>query len=486
MLPSKSTKFFSEVNDLLTSSERGITRIINLYQQLDLHKISIGHRDLPQASYRRCDLLLCLLLFPVFQLRSVRGYLDSSLSQFFEASKNTLYRLKNDQHIPWRHILTLVNRRLFKQILLRGDGVQPGSPRCLIVDDTDFAKTSYKTEHVSRIWSHSLHRTILGFKALFVGYWDGKSFFALDCSLHKEKGKNVKTPYGLKPKQHAEQYQMSKEPGSPGSIRERELNQSKTAMAIQMVIQLLRSGTLSVDYVLMDSWFFCFDFMQRIRKACTKTHLMAMAKMGKTRYVVEGKPLTLSELAEGLKRQKRVKYNHTLCLYTAEVIADFKGYPVKFFFCKNSKRGKWHVLVTTNTRIKVVTAYQTYSIRWSIEVFFKESKQYLGMGKSQSQDFCGQIADISIAMIVYNVLSLAKRFEAYETLGMLFREAGQQVTELTIYKRIWQFILELLRLLAEIIDGDFNELISSHMKQPVEDNKLLRLLEKQEFLKIAS
>lgn len=485
MLPSKSTKFFSEVNDFLTSSEKGITRILNLYQKLELHKIKIGHQDFPQASYRRSDLLLCLLLFPVFSIKNVWSYLDGPLNDFFEAKKNTLYRLKNDHQIDWRHILNLVNRRLFKQINMHGDCVEPKSPRCLIVDDTDFEKTSYKTEHISRIWSHSLHRTILGFKALVVGYWDGKSFFALDFSLHKEKGKSTKTPYGLTPKQMSEQYQMTKDAGSPAETRENELTQSKTVMAIQMVISLIRSGKLPVDYVLMDSWFFCFDFMQKIRKLFAKTHLLAMAKMGKTRYTFEEKKLTLRELADLMKKRKQVKFNRALCLYTAEVIAEYKGYPVKFFFCKNSKKGKWHVLVTSNTRIGVVKAYQTYSLRWSVEVFFKEAKSYLGMGKSQSQDFCGQIADITIAMMVYNVLALTKRFESYETLGILFRQAGQQVTEMNIYNRIWQFILELLQLFAEIIDGDFNELIFNNMKQPIEDNKLLKLLEKQEYLKLA-
>jgi len=87
------------------------------------------------------------------------------------------------------------------------------------------------------------------------------------------------------------------------------------------------------------------------------------------------------------------------------------------------------VLVSTNTKLGILKAYEIYSIRWSIEVFFKEAKQYFGLGKSQSQDFDAQIADISIAIIQYNVFSLAKRIEAYETLGGLFKEIRGQITE---------------------------------------------------------
>jgi hypothetical protein len=37
----------------------------------------------------------------------------------------------------------------------------------------------------------------LGFKLLFMLYWDGKSSIPLDFSLHREKGKNESKPYGM-------------------------------------------------------------------------------------------------------------------------------------------------------------------------------------------------------------------------------------------------------------------------------------------------
>jgi hypothetical protein len=475
MLPNKSTKIFSELNDFLTSSEKGILRIMDIYKKLDLHKIKIGHQDFPQASYRRCDLLLCLMLFPIFQVKNVYGYLDSTLNNFFEARKNTLYRLKNDSTVNWRHIVGLVNKRLFKTINENTDN-HADSPRCLILDDTDFVKTSYRTEHVGFIWSHVAHRAVLGLKGLFLGYWDSKSFFALDFSLHKERGKNKKKPFGLSPKQLSKQYSMPREDGTPGRDREKELVQDKISMAIQMVKKAV-SGKLQVDYVLMDSWFFCNAFVQFLKKLSPKVFILAIAKMGKTHYSFEGKNYTLKQLSEIMKHRKKVKRVKSLNLYCAEVLVDFKGTPLKLFFCKNSKRGKWHVMVTTNTKLGIIRAYQTYSIRWTIEVFFKEGKQYFGLGKSQSQDFDGQIADISIAMVVYNVFSLVKRFESYETLGCLFRETGLQTLEMTVYMRIWQFILELLEIIAELIDGDFNELIVSNMKNTPENNRLLKLFD---------
>ena len=169
----------------------------------------------------------------------------------------------------------------------------------------------------------------------------------------------------------------------------------------------------------------------------------------------------------------------SLNLYGTEITVEYKSHVLKLFFCKTSKRGKWHVLVTTDTKLGILKAYEIYSIRWSIEVFFKESKQYFGLGKSQSQDFDAQIADISIAMIQYNVFSLAKRIEAYETLGGLFSEIKGQITDYTITERIWGFIRELLSIMADFIDGNFNELIISIMKNDKKETKLLNLIETQ-------
>ena len=112
------------------------------------------------------------------------------------------------------------------------------------------------------------------------------------------------------------------------------------------------------------------------------------------------------------------------------------------------------------------------------------TERHFGSGKSQSQGFDGQIANISIAMMVYKIFSIDKCIESYETLGSLFRETGQQTLELTVYMRIWQFILELLQLIAEIVDGDFNELIVSNMKNKPENNRLLKLFDNKLYQQI--
>ena len=90
---------------------------------------------------------------------------------------------------------------------------------------------------------------------------------------------------------------------------------------------------------------------------------------------------------------------------------------------------------------------------------FKEAKNYLRLGKSQSLDFDAQIADTTISMIQYNILSLAKRLLDYQSLGELFKQAGVETLELTIVEKIWGYLLELLKLIADIFDIDMEQIL---------------------------
>ena len=474
MLPSKFTKVFSEISGFFTSSEKAILNTVDLYKAIGLGKVNLISKNHHLQRYLPKEIFLALLLFPLFSVRNVRGYLGSNLKRYLEAGKDTLYRFKNDSWVNWRGVLYTVTRRLISITLERGSE-DTTSPKCLIVDDSDLPKTGYKVEHISKVFSHVLHKRVLGFKLLLLGYWDSKSFIGLDFSFHKEKGKNKKYLYGLKPKHRKAQYKKKRDAKSFGYKRERELNKNKIDVAISMIKRAVRKG-LQVDYVLMDSWFICDKVIKSIEGFKKTIFVLAMGKMGKGKYELPGRGYTAKELANKLKKGKKEKYYKNLGAYASEVVVGFKGSKLKLFFCKYSKRGKQHLLVTTNLNLTFVKAVEIYSIRWGIEVFFKEAKQHFGLGKSQSRDFDAQLADTTICIIQYNVFSMAKRFSSYETLGGLFRGVQGSMAELTICKRLWGLILEIIRQLAGLFEVDCNEIIPKLIENDKE-NKILKLVQ---------
>ncbi len=81
------------------------------------------------------------------------------------------------------------------------------------------------------------------------------------------------------------------------------------------------------------------------------------------------------------------------------------------------------------------------------------------MGKCQSQDFDAQIASTTICMIQYNLLSVAKRFTDYESLGEMFRNTKAETIKLTLVERLWQLIVDILADLAELIEIDTETLM---------------------------
>ena len=323
----------------------------------------------------------------------------------------------------------------------------------MIADDTDLPKRGKSFELLSRIYSHVTNTYNYGFKGLFLGYHDGTSFFGLDFSLHGEKGDEKKTnykPYGLTEKQQKARYSKKRSTKSTGIRRENEYFKTKTEMLIEMIKTAILQG-IRFDYLLTDSWFTCFELIRFISARRIKCHFLGMLKRGKTKYLFRDRELNFSEMLTILKRKKMQRNRKWNCHFYESAVA-FKGIPVKIFYCKMGKTGVWHGLLTTDTKMTFDKAFEIYATRWTIEVFFKECKQYLRLGKCESIDFDAQIAATTLCMMQYNLFSAVKRFESYESFGALFRAAKSETLELNVKERILLIIKEILNVLANYFE----------------------------------
>ncbi len=457
MLRHKDTTIVSEIKDFFTSSQKAVSVILDILSSL---KFSDKHFGFPAA----CNLqfssklkLMLLILFPFFQVNDPADYAASGIYKIITCGKDVFYRLLSNCGINWRHFSYSITRQLIKKSEQRDDEPS-GNPRCLIIDDTDFPKTGKCFELIGKVFSHVTRKHILGYKALFLGFFDGKSFFSLDFSLHGEKGKNEKKPYGLTKKELKNRFAKKRDKASCGQKRVDEYFTTKIASAISMTARAIKQG-IRFDYVLCDSWFTCFELIKFITKRRIRCHLLGMAKNGTAKYVFNQKELTAKEIAGILAKKGLLKRSKLLGYYYSSAVVSYKGIEVKLFFCKASKRGSYNILLTTNKALNFNQAYKIYANRWSIEVFFRESKQHLQLGKCQSQDFDAQIAAATLCMLQYNLLVVARRFSAYQTTGGLFREIEKDTLQLTISEHIWQIIIELVAEIAEILNIDPEELI---------------------------
>ena len=391
----------------------------------------------------------CLICLPFLGLKTVHSFTGSILASHFKASKDTFYRLKNNQGILWRMILWLFSLKFIK--LAEKNGKKDNTAiKCLVFDDSTLPKTGRYIEKISRVWDHVLNRCVLGYKLLAMGYWDGISFIPLDFSLHRERGKNADKLFGLKKKEYRKQYRKKREKGTHAWDRAKEADSTKIESAIKMFWRAISQG-IKVDYVLMDSWFTCDAFISAVRKVKKQTvHLIGMYKIPRTRFNYSNQQFTYSQIRNILGKTKRCR---KLRLYYKEAIVDYNNQPLKMFFSRQGKNGKWRVFITTDTELSFIRMIEIYQIRWSIEVFFKEAKQLLCLGKCQSNDFDAQIADTTITMIQHILLTLKYRFEHYESKGALFDQVKEGIVQSRLNERLWGLFIELLRLIDVLFDG---------------------------------
>ena len=463
----KSTTIIDEIRGFFKKNDnKAINCIATLIRAVKMTDKGLGLHSACNVTRRSSDKLQLLTLFPFFNVKNPNQYAMSPLAGFAVSGKDQFYRLYNSGKINWRDLAYRIFGRLRRVMEHEGES---DCPTCLIVDDTDLIKIGFHIEMIGKVFSHVTHTFNLGFKMLALCFDDGKQLLNVDFSLHGEKGR--KKNYGLTDKQLKNRKQTVRDAGSPDMERVKDYYETKVDTLIGMVRRFARHGH-KADYLLADSWFTCAELVRFIKRLRSVGHYLGMVKSGNTKYIVNGKEKTVKQLANSRLKRHRCR---KLKIQYIQVAATLQGMPVQLFVSKRDKNDKWHALLTTNMELDFEQAYRIYARRWNIEVFFKECKQLLHLGKCQSHNFDAQIASTTISMIQYNLLSTARRFEAYETFGELFRAAGVGAAELTLAQRIWLIICRLINDIADFLGVDEDLLLRKYISDTENFTKLINL-----------
>ena len=154
----------------------------------------------------------------------------------------------------------------------------------------------------------------------------------------------------------------------------------------------------------------------------------------------------------------------------------FEDTPLRLFFVQYGRNTKWNILLTTDKSLSFVKVFEYYQIRWNQEVMYRESKQYLGLGKCQSTDFDAQIADCTLALATYTILTLYRRFGEYETIGELFRSMQTDLMALTLWQRILPIMAQILYRLCHLLCADFEQTMQTLQAGGDEGEEIILML----------
>lgn len=159
---------------------------------------------------------------------------------------------------------------------------------------------------------------------------------------------------------------------SNGQKRVDEYFTTKIASAISMTANAI-AQSIRFDYILCESWFTCLELIRFVKTRRITCHLLGMVKNGTAKYTFNGKELTTKEMARQLAKKGLLKRSKLLGYYYSSAIVMHKGFEIKLFFAKNSKRGNYNVLLSTNLELNFQQAYRIYANRWSIEFFSEKA-----------------------------------------------------------------------------------------------------------------
>jgi hypothetical protein len=433
MIHLEGLKRIKELQDFFEKDGEVSEIIVDIFNKFKVCKTVQRLNEYKQKGFPAVEVFLVLVLSPFFSVSSVRALYKSGLKALNRMQKDTFYRLKNNSKIDWRQNLYSFAKR-FNKIVTSSSNTTEESPeiKCLIVDDSLLSKVGEKIEFLGRVYDHVTNRYVLGFKQLLLGFWDGKSFIPLDFSFHSEKGKNKKRSYGMKLSKLKKRYSKKRDRDTPGFTRTMELSLSKIDNAIDMIKRAVKHG-FTADYVLTDKWFISEKFILSIRKIRKGAiHVLAACKMDKRKYVYNGKERTAKEILKNSKRTNK-KRSRKLRAFYIEVAVEYKGVPMKLFFNRFSGQRNWQLLEATDIN--------------------------LNLGKCQSNDFDARIADTTISLTQYIILSLYKRFSSYETIGSLFHKSQ-----------------EILQKITKALGVDVNEIMTKIFSLPNFEENILTIL----------
>lgn len=384
---------------------------------------------------------------------NVHQLMQSGLSGELAHRKDVLYSFLKSQRIDWRNILWLFAKQALRII---GDNAESGGdgPKCLVVDDSTLEKSGRAIELIGKVFDHVGHSFVLGMKLLTIGYNDGKSFIPLDFSLHNEPGRESNR--GMRKKDLDRQFSKQREERSPGYQREVEVGRSKVETALSCIGRLLKKG-LEVDYVLADSWFISENFIRSVLSHGKGVGVVGLMKanriisMGEKSHRADRVPDTHRG---DIKHCKKLK-----CHYIKKGMV-YRGIAMNGYWVRMQGQERWSLLISTDQSLSFLEAMRVYQVRWSIEVFFRDCKQNLGLGGCRSKDLDSHIATISLVLMNYTALSLKKRFEDYETLGGLFRDFSGMMLRETIVQRTWKVLVQLFASILPLLGVDWNRFMS--------------------------
>jgi len=384
-----------------------------------------------------------LLVWRWLTVSSISMFAQKALGLFSQARKDVMYDLLKREDVNWRELNLLVARKVCDE-----HSLDSGDTQAFVLDDSIKALRGKRMEGVSSHFDHVSNTSVKGQQVLTMGLSTDQGFLPLDSqiSVSDVRASELNRPF--------------KDGRSVGAKRyEEAVGKSKAQIATGMIHRAVRSG-IRAAYVVADA---LFGNKEMIR-ASLKLKMTAVLRMkkGNMKYRVNSGNRYVKLDAKALyKRAVRKQWQEIpdMPWKAVEMVVELdlakgKGVKVKPEYCKvkllfvrgihetDDRAGSskdWALFLTTDIKMTMSRMLvEIYALRWSIEVYFKETKQHLGFLKEQTRSFVSHTASIHLCAIRYLMLVDGKFRCEDASVGAIRAQVQDQLDSLHFAAKLWK------------------------------------------------
>ena len=123
---------------------------------------------------------------------------------------------------------------------------------------------------------------------------------------------------------------------------------------------------------------------------------------------------------------------------------------MKIVFVLNEGKNNWHAFSSTGAKLSATKILEYYSIRWGIEAFFKNCKQYLNSGKEQMSNLDPITASDALAFLRYSISTYLSFKENHRFYEVLEKNRDNRKT-ITYGLRLLKYFLNKLKYIIDVV-----------------------------------
>jgi hypothetical protein len=380
------------------------------------------------------SIVFTLLIWPLLQARSIRNFCGGILGNYIRGGEDVIYRFQKRADINWGNVSFKCAKKIFENTMSKEPEL------AIVADDTNKKRRGKKVEGASLHYDHNTGANIFGHQVLQLGLVGSKGFIPLVQQLSQGKKQAVEVNERNLDKRNSA-FKMYRD--------SQDLNKNQL---LRVMIKKVISRGIRATFFLADSW---FGNRENI-KSVIELGLTGIFQMrrGNLKYRLNGNLYTAHMLHSLVKRKMKAMKGSRFRTYALNVELDLEtdnskesewvGIRLVFSSDRKNYNSNWVVFLSTDPKLNANEILFHYSKRWSIEVYFKEAKQYLGFLHEQSGDIIVCYASMNLTAIRYLLLFFLMCEDGRLNYGNIRDQISKKFQTLSFVSVLWECFRALL------------------------------------------